>query len=158
MTSTIGYLYRHIIRDEVVCVQYLKDRGLLLAENPMTCIKVKDGVITYWTIYQCVSRILNHYQKNTLLSCLVIRTMYITFSFPKNQTNLHTGILLISTVQWTERGKLTVVDWFNLCQDVVVDHFSKRQKMGDHNDTTAGCLTHGYRKTVENDRGEDVKK
>jgi hypothetical protein len=45
MTSTIGNLYRHIIRDEVTYVQYLKDLGLLLANNPMTCIKVKDGVI-----------------------------------------------------------------------------------------------------------------
>jgi len=45
MTFTIGNLYRHIIRDEVTCVQYLKDRGLLLANNPMTCIKVKDGVV-----------------------------------------------------------------------------------------------------------------
>jgi len=35
----------HIIRDEVTCVQYLKDRGLFLANNPMTCIKVKDGVV-----------------------------------------------------------------------------------------------------------------
>ncbi|KAL4123278.1 hypothetical protein QTP88_015478 [Uroleucon formosanum] len=31
--------------DEVVCVQYLKYRGLLLADNPMTCIKVKDSVV-----------------------------------------------------------------------------------------------------------------
>jgi len=45
MTSTIGHLYRHIIRDEVTCVRYLKDRGLLLADNPMTCIKVKDSVV-----------------------------------------------------------------------------------------------------------------
>jgi hypothetical protein len=45
MTSTIGHLYRHIIRYEVVCVLYLKDRGLLLADNPMTCIKVKDGIV-----------------------------------------------------------------------------------------------------------------
>jgi hypothetical protein len=45
MTSTIGHLYRNIIRDEVVGVQYLKDRGLLLTDNPMTCIKVKDGVV-----------------------------------------------------------------------------------------------------------------
>ena len=45
MTNTIGYLYRHIIRDKVTCVQYLKDRGLLLADNPMTCIKLKDGVL-----------------------------------------------------------------------------------------------------------------
>jgi len=45
MTSTIGHLYRNIIRDEVVCVQYLKDLGLLLANNPTTCIKVKDGVV-----------------------------------------------------------------------------------------------------------------
>ncbi|KAF0765790.1 Uncharacterized protein FWK35_00008790 [Aphis craccivora] len=45
MKSTIGHLYRHIIRDEVTCVQYLKDRGLLLADNLMTCIKVKDGVV-----------------------------------------------------------------------------------------------------------------
>jgi len=44
--STIGHLYRHIIRDEVTyCVQYLKERGLLLADNSMTCIKVKDGVV-----------------------------------------------------------------------------------------------------------------
>ncbi|KAL4097309.1 hypothetical protein QTP88_022105 [Uroleucon formosanum] len=26
-------------------ISYLKDRGLLLADNPMTCIKVKDGVV-----------------------------------------------------------------------------------------------------------------
>jgi len=31
--------------DEVTCVQLLKDRGLLLADNPMTCIKVKEGVV-----------------------------------------------------------------------------------------------------------------
>lgn len=29
----------------MVCVQYLKDRGLLLADNPITCIKVKHGVV-----------------------------------------------------------------------------------------------------------------
>jgi len=45
MTSTFCHLYRNIIRDEVLCVQYLKDLGLLLADNPMTCIKVKDGVV-----------------------------------------------------------------------------------------------------------------
>jgi len=39
--STIGHLYRHIIRDGVTCVQYFKDRGLLLADNPMTCMKAK---------------------------------------------------------------------------------------------------------------------
>jgi len=38
-------VYRNIIRDEVVCVQFLKDQGLLLADTPMTCIKVKDGVV-----------------------------------------------------------------------------------------------------------------
>jgi len=45
MTSTIGHLNRNIIRDEVVCVQYIKDQGLLLDDNPMTCVKVKDGVV-----------------------------------------------------------------------------------------------------------------
>lgn len=41
----MGHLYRHLISDEVRCVQYLKDRELLLANNPMTCIKMKDSVV-----------------------------------------------------------------------------------------------------------------
>jgi hypothetical protein len=57
MTSTSGHLYRHIISDEVVCVQYLKDRGLLLANNPMTCIKMKDGVV-------CNSQLVEYLRSN----------------------------------------------------------------------------------------------
>jgi len=48
MTSTIDHLYKHIIikyEMTLTRVQYLKDRGLLLADNSITCIKVKDSVV-----------------------------------------------------------------------------------------------------------------
>jgi hypothetical protein len=31
---------------------------------------------------------------------------------------------------WTGRSKSIVIDWYNLCRDVVVDQFLKRPKMG----------------------------
>jgi len=34
-----------------------------------------------------------------------------------------------NAVLWTGRSKSTVIDWYNLCHDVVVDQFSKRPKM-----------------------------
>jgi hypothetical protein len=44
MSATLGYLYRHIIHDERMCVQFLQDRELLptLNENNNRCTKVRN--------------------------------------------------------------------------------------------------------------------
>jgi len=39
--------------------------------------------------------------------------------------------MIHNAILWTGRSKSTVIDWYNLCRDVVVDQFSKRSKMGD---------------------------
>jgi len=40
MSATLGYLYRHIIHDEKMCVQFLQDRELLprLNDNNNRCV------------------------------------------------------------------------------------------------------------------------
>jgi len=35
-----------------------------------------------------------------------------------------------NAVLWTGRSKFTVIDWYNLCRDVVLDQFSIRPKIG----------------------------
>jgi len=38
-------------------------------------------------------------------------------------------------VNWTGRSKNTIIDWYNICRDIPVYCFSKREKMGGH-----GCI------------------
>jgi len=47
-------MYRHIIRDEETYVQYLKERNLLLANNPITWIKVKDEIVYNGQPVECL--------------------------------------------------------------------------------------------------------
>jgi len=55
MTLTIDHIiYRHIIRDQETCVQYLKERGLLLANNLMKCIKVKNRILCNGQLVKCL--------------------------------------------------------------------------------------------------------
>ncbi|KAF0683386.1 Uncharacterized protein FWK35_00037622, partial [Aphis craccivora] len=115
MKSTIGHLYRHIIRDEVTCVQYLKDRGLLLADNP-TCIKVKDGVICNGQLVEYLRNNnefftytdLNGRCNSQLSLCEIIEIVWFWVNLvPVNQA-----------VNWTGRSKNTIIDWYNLCRDI----------------------------------------
>jgi len=45
MSATLGYLYRHIIHDEKMCVQFLTDQELLpsLNDNNNHCTKVRNN-------------------------------------------------------------------------------------------------------------------
>eukprot|EP00102_Acyrthosiphon_pisum_P021188 XP_016658398.1 PREDICTED: uncharacterized protein LOC107883251 [Acyrthosiphon pisum] len=159
MTSTIGHLYRNIIRDEVVCVQYLKDRGLLLADNPMTCIKVKDGVVCNGQLVEYLRSSKKRNSDGTMKKVVTLRCTkrgcqtyqsirkdndFFTYTDLNGRCNSQLSLCEImeivwfwvnlvpnnQAVNWTGRSKNTIVDWYNLCRDIPVYCFSKREKMG----------------------------
>ncbi|XP_060871413.1 uncharacterized protein LOC132945664 [Metopolophium dirhodum] len=158
-TTTMGYLYRNIIVDEFKCVEYLKSKNLL-SNNRLVCSKKNidgtecggqlrettrsskkrnsDGTFKKIVTMRCTKKGCQTYQS--------IRAGNPFFTYTDLNGKCHSNLALTEIIElvwywvhkipvhnvvlWTGRSKSTVIDWYNLCRDVVVDQFSKRPKMG----------------------------
>ncbi|VVC38540.1 Hypothetical protein CINCED_3A019639 [Cinara cedri] len=159
MSPLIGDLYRHIIRDETMCVKYLQDRQLLPGDGERVCTRTKNGSSCGGALRMCERKSKKRnadgtFQKVVAYKCnrkgcqtyQSIRKGNAFFAFTDANGRCNSQLSLAETVelvwfwvhrvsvgqavQFTGRNKKTIVDWYELCRDVVVAAFGERAKIG----------------------------
>lgn len=168
MSSVIGHLYRYVIYDEAMCVKYLQERQLLPRNDDRNCSRIRDGVKCDGILKVCErkSRKRNSdgsFKKIVTFKCnkkgcqtyqsIRKENPFFTYTDLNGRCNSQLSLTEIIELVWfwvhripvnqvaqfTRRAKKTIVDWYDLCRDVVVDKYSKRTKMGG-----PGCVIQLY--------------